>query len=182
MSESCSPVSPVRIAVIQYDPQVGLEHCESNVSRGLALARRALVDLALEVGDEFVGEQQPALRRAQAAQDLALEPRRRLAGQGYDGLHVKLHPAGMHAGQRLGSGDIGGLCSMACGIERSQVRPARFERGPVRLLTRSGTAHAGNPAAGDNAILRIADAESGVTSRIEAASSTVGDSARAAAD
>ena len=41
MSESCSPVSPVRIAVIQYDPQVGLEHCESNVSRGLALARRA---------------------------------------------------------------------------------------------------------------------------------------------
>ncbi|MCS4061775.1 nitrilase-related carbon-nitrogen hydrolase [Pseudomonas putida] len=41
MSESCSPVSPVRIAVIQYDPQVGLEHCERNLGRGLALARRA---------------------------------------------------------------------------------------------------------------------------------------------
>jgi predicted amidohydrolase len=41
MSESCSPVSPVRIAVIQYDPQVGLEHCERNLDRGLALARRA---------------------------------------------------------------------------------------------------------------------------------------------
>ena len=63
------------------------------------------VTARLEVGDELVGEQQPALRRTQPAQDLALEPRRRLAGQGYDGLHVKLHPAGMHAGQRLGSGD-----------------------------------------------------------------------------
>ena len=41
MSESCSPVSPVRIAVIQYDPQIGLEHCERNLGRGLALARRA---------------------------------------------------------------------------------------------------------------------------------------------
>ena len=41
MSESYSPVSPVRIAVIQYDPQVGLEHCERNLDRGLALARRA---------------------------------------------------------------------------------------------------------------------------------------------
>lgn len=41
MSESCSPVSPVRIAVIQYDPQVGLEHCERNLGNGLALARRA---------------------------------------------------------------------------------------------------------------------------------------------
>lgn len=35
------PVSPVRIAVIQYDPQVGLEYCDGNLSRGLALARRA---------------------------------------------------------------------------------------------------------------------------------------------
>ena len=42
MSESYSPVSPVRIAVIQYDPQVGLEHCERNLDRGLALARRAV--------------------------------------------------------------------------------------------------------------------------------------------
>ncbi|MBH3392533.1 nitrilase family protein [Pseudomonas putida] len=41
MSESCSPVSPVRIAVIQYDPQVGLEHSERNLDRGLALARCA---------------------------------------------------------------------------------------------------------------------------------------------
>lgn len=42
MSEHCTPVSPVRIAVIQYDPQVGVEHGDSNVSRGLALARRAV--------------------------------------------------------------------------------------------------------------------------------------------
>ena len=41
MSEHCIPVSPVRIAVIQCDPQVGLEHCDGNLSRGLALAERA---------------------------------------------------------------------------------------------------------------------------------------------
>lgn len=41
MSEQRTPVSPVRIAVIQYDPQVGLEYCDGNLSRGLALARRA---------------------------------------------------------------------------------------------------------------------------------------------
>ncbi|AHD16022.1 nitrilase family protein [Pseudomonas asiatica] len=41
MSDHCTPVSPVRIAVIQYDPQVGLEHCDGNLSKGLALARCA---------------------------------------------------------------------------------------------------------------------------------------------
>ncbi|PAV66599.1 hypothetical protein WR25_03834 [Diploscapter pachys] len=41
MQEHTIPVSPVRIAVIQYDPQVGLDHCDGNLSRGLALARRA---------------------------------------------------------------------------------------------------------------------------------------------
>ncbi len=41
MSEHCTSVSPVRIAVIQYDPQVGLENCDGNLSKGLALARCA---------------------------------------------------------------------------------------------------------------------------------------------
>jgi len=41
MSEHSTPVSPVRIAVIQYDPQVGVEHSDGNLSKGLALARRA---------------------------------------------------------------------------------------------------------------------------------------------
>lgn len=44
MQEQCPPVSPVRIAVIQHDPQVGLEHCGDNLSRGLILARRAARD------------------------------------------------------------------------------------------------------------------------------------------
>lgn len=44
MSEHGTPVSPVRIAVIQYDPQVGLEHCVGNLGRGLALARRAVCE------------------------------------------------------------------------------------------------------------------------------------------
>ncbi|MER2297814.1 MAG: nitrilase family protein [Pseudomonas sp.] len=42
MSASSSAVSPVRIAVIQFDPQVGLAHAESNLSRSLALACRAV--------------------------------------------------------------------------------------------------------------------------------------------
>ncbi|MBC3423711.1 nitrilase family protein [Pseudomonas sp. RW3S2] len=35
------PVSPVRVAVIQYDPQVGLEHCDANLCQSLALVRQA---------------------------------------------------------------------------------------------------------------------------------------------
>ncbi|MEN5303401.1 nitrilase family protein [Pseudomonas sp. TWI628] len=42
MPADCKPVSPVRIAVIQYDPQVGLGYTEGNVSKGLALAQRAV--------------------------------------------------------------------------------------------------------------------------------------------
>ncbi|MFJ4434228.1 nitrilase family protein [Pseudomonas sp. NPDC089395] len=42
MPEHCKPVSPVRIAVIQYDPQVGLEHADGNLNKGLAMARRAV--------------------------------------------------------------------------------------------------------------------------------------------
>ncbi|PVZ39005.1 nitrilase family protein [Pseudomonas sp. CC120222-01a] len=42
MPADCKPVSPVRIAVIQYDPQVGLEYTDGNVSKGLALAQRAV--------------------------------------------------------------------------------------------------------------------------------------------
>ncbi|MGE1085280.1 nitrilase family protein [Pseudomonas shirazensis] len=42
MPHTPNAVSPVRIAVIQYDPQVGLEHCDGNLSKGLALARRAV--------------------------------------------------------------------------------------------------------------------------------------------
>lgn len=41
MTEQRPPISPVRIAVIQYDPQVGIEHVEGNLSKGLALARQA---------------------------------------------------------------------------------------------------------------------------------------------
>ncbi|MFK3820439.1 nitrilase-related carbon-nitrogen hydrolase [Pseudomonas sp. NPDC089407] len=44
MSDNRTPVSPVRIAVIQYDPQVGLKHCDGNLSRGLVLAERAVRD------------------------------------------------------------------------------------------------------------------------------------------
>lgn len=36
------PVSPVRIAVIQFDPQVGLAHGESNLSKSLQLAEQAV--------------------------------------------------------------------------------------------------------------------------------------------
>ncbi|MFJ4068885.1 nitrilase family protein [Pseudomonas sp. NPDC089996] len=42
MPANCKPVSPVRIAVLQYDPQVGLEHIDGNLSKGLALALRAV--------------------------------------------------------------------------------------------------------------------------------------------
>ncbi|WP_349976401.1 nitrilase family protein [Pseudomonas sp. WHRI 8519] len=41
MSERCLPISPVKVAVIQFDPQVGLENRNANLKRGLALARRA---------------------------------------------------------------------------------------------------------------------------------------------
>ncbi|GLH30616.1 hypothetical protein BR1R5_00020 [Pseudomonas sp. BR1R-5] len=41
MSELCLPISPVKIAVIQYDPQVGLDNRDGNLKHGLALARRA---------------------------------------------------------------------------------------------------------------------------------------------
>ncbi|WP_312936408.1 nitrilase family protein [Pseudomonas sp.] len=42
MTPSRTAVSPVRIAVIQFDPQVGLEKCGSNLERSLTLARRAI--------------------------------------------------------------------------------------------------------------------------------------------
>ncbi|MFJ4055261.1 nitrilase family protein [Pseudomonas sp. NPDC089743] len=41
MSEQCLPISPVKVAVIQFDPQVGLENRNANLKRGLALARQA---------------------------------------------------------------------------------------------------------------------------------------------
>lgn len=37
-----TPVSPVRIAVIQFDPQVGLEQCDNNLCKGLELAEQAV--------------------------------------------------------------------------------------------------------------------------------------------
>ena len=36
------PTSPVRVAVVQFDPQVGLDNCESNLRRSLALATEAV--------------------------------------------------------------------------------------------------------------------------------------------
>ncbi|HGM5581750.1 TPA: nitrilase family protein [Pseudomonas putida] len=36
-----TPVSPVRVAVIQFDPQVGLENCQANLCKSLALVRHA---------------------------------------------------------------------------------------------------------------------------------------------
>lgn len=38
------PVSPVRIAVIQFDPQVGLDQCDNNLCKGLQLAEEAVHD------------------------------------------------------------------------------------------------------------------------------------------
>ncbi|WP_459206423.1 nitrilase family protein [Pseudomonas sp. MLB6B] len=42
MTDHCTPVSPVRIAVIQFDPQVGIEHGEGNLQHTLTLARQAI--------------------------------------------------------------------------------------------------------------------------------------------
>ncbi|HKS12943.1 MAG TPA: nitrilase family protein [Pseudomonas sp.] len=42
MSAQLVPISPARIAVIQFDPQVGLEHLESNLQNTLALAEEAV--------------------------------------------------------------------------------------------------------------------------------------------
>lgn len=42
MTSQSAAVSPVRVAVIQFDPQVGLEHCDSNLCRSLALAEQAV--------------------------------------------------------------------------------------------------------------------------------------------
>ena len=42
MSEQPAAVSPARVAVIQFDPQVGLDHCQSNLCKGLALAAQAV--------------------------------------------------------------------------------------------------------------------------------------------
>jgi N-carbamoylputrescine amidase len=36
------PISPVRVAVVQFDPQVGVEHRDSNLTRSLALAQKAV--------------------------------------------------------------------------------------------------------------------------------------------
>lgn len=42
MSANTAPVSPVRVAVIQFDPQVGVEHCDNNLCRGLKFAEQAV--------------------------------------------------------------------------------------------------------------------------------------------
>ncbi|WPP01135.1 nitrilase family protein [Pseudomonas sp. HR96] len=42
MPSSTHAVSPVRVAVVQCDPQVGVEHCESNLRHALQLARQAV--------------------------------------------------------------------------------------------------------------------------------------------
>jgi N-carbamoylputrescine amidase len=38
------PVSPARVAVVQFDPQVGLDNCAANADRALSLATRAAQD------------------------------------------------------------------------------------------------------------------------------------------
>ncbi len=42
MTTSNVPVSPVRIAVVQFDPQCGVDQCSQNLSRGLMLAQKAV--------------------------------------------------------------------------------------------------------------------------------------------
>ncbi|CAK9887950.1 MULTISPECIES: nitrilase family protein [Pseudomonas] len=42
MSANAAPISPARVAVIQFDPQVGLEHCDNNLCHGLELAEQAV--------------------------------------------------------------------------------------------------------------------------------------------
>lgn len=42
MSVPCRSISPVRIAVIQFDPQVGVEQGSANLERSLMLARQAI--------------------------------------------------------------------------------------------------------------------------------------------
>ncbi|MNH02581.1 Carbon-nitrogen hydrolase [compost metagenome] len=42
MSANAAPISPARVAVIQFDPQVGLEHCDNNLCHGLQLAEQAV--------------------------------------------------------------------------------------------------------------------------------------------
>ncbi|MBM3106844.1 nitrilase family protein [Pseudomonas sp. V1] len=42
MPASTAPVSPARVAVIQFDPQVGLDHCNNNLCLGLQLAEQAV--------------------------------------------------------------------------------------------------------------------------------------------
>ena len=34
-------ISPVRIAVVQFDPQVGTQHCQTNLQNSLQLAQQA---------------------------------------------------------------------------------------------------------------------------------------------
>lgn len=36
------PTSPVRVAVVQFDPQVGIENCDANLCRSLELALEAV--------------------------------------------------------------------------------------------------------------------------------------------
>jgi predicted amidohydrolase len=36
------PISPVRVAVVQFDPQVGINNRETNLLRSLALAQEAV--------------------------------------------------------------------------------------------------------------------------------------------
>ncbi|MDD2057863.1 nitrilase family protein [Pseudomonas sp. GD03860] len=42
MSVHTTPISPARVAVIQFDPQVGQQHCDDNLCRGLKLAEQAV--------------------------------------------------------------------------------------------------------------------------------------------
>jgi predicted amidohydrolase len=42
MPTNAKPISPVRIAVIQFDPQVGIDNCEGNLSHALHLTQQAV--------------------------------------------------------------------------------------------------------------------------------------------
>lgn len=44
MFQTTLAVSPVRVAVIQFDPQCGVDHCPANLSNSLVLARRAIAE------------------------------------------------------------------------------------------------------------------------------------------
>lgn len=70
MSDS-SPISPVRVAVIQFDPQCGADQCPGNLSRSLELASQAVAEGANLIVLPELANTGYAYRNRQEAFDLA---------------------------------------------------------------------------------------------------------------